>query len=66
LTDGDSSFSFSIIKRPTKKVGFAVLLTFCITVGANLENYKMMILVQEFFGGIGRIAKNKGAYQYTV
>jgi len=66
LTDGDGSFSFSIIKRPTKKVGFTVLSTFCITAGANSKNYKMIILVQEFFGEIGRIAKNEGVYQYTV
>ena len=54
ITDGDGGFFVGIIKS-TNLIGWSVRLIYSITAGNNPANKIMLIKINEFFNGIGRI-----------
>jgi LAGLIDADG endonuclease len=68
LCDGDANFGLGVYANSTSKLGYSVILTFTITAGINPANYRMLINIKEFFGGIGYITTNKtnNSHNYVV
>ena len=54
-SDGDSSFWFSINPNDKLKVKYEVRLGFSIVASKNPANYKLMLLIDEYFESIGSI-----------
>lgn len=53
FADGESSFTFSIVKNPRSTLGWSITLEFHIVAAFNPANEAQFLLIQAFFGGIG-------------
>jgi LAGLIDADG DNA endonuclease family protein len=58
FTDGEGSFSFSLVKSNSNKIGWALLIHFNLVASNNPANYSMLYAIQEFFG-VGQIVYSK-------
>jgi len=58
FTDGEGSFSFSVVKSTSNTTGWALLLKFNLVAANNPANYTMLVSIQQFFG-IGKIVYSK-------
>jgi len=57
LIDGEGSFTVTIYKSKNYSLGWAVQSSFQIEL--NQQDLSLLKILQEFFGGVGRIIKNK-------
>jgi hypothetical protein len=68
LTDGDGSFWVSIVPNIKLKIGYEIKPEYSIVASKNPANYKLMVLINSFFNGIGsiRVNKNTSMYEYKI
>lgn len=67
-SDGDSSFWFSIIPNNKLKVNFEIRPGYSIIAAINPANYELMLLLDEYFCGIGSILTDNKTkmYEYRI
>jgi hypothetical protein len=67
FTDGEGSFTFSVVKSNSNKIGWAILIHFNLVAKNNPANLSMFQSIQQYFG-IGQIvtAKTDNYIRYVV
>lgn len=58
FTDGEGSFSFSILRNKTQKIGWAVRLNFSLVAAKNPANERQFQLIKDYFG-VGQVVERK-------
>ena len=63
LVDAEGSFIISIVKNKNRKIGWQVQCIF--SIGLHSRDLALLLELQEYFGGIGSIIKNKNRNEIT-
>lgn len=64
FSDGESTFTFNLIKNPSNPVGYKIQLLF--RIGLHSKDLALLEKVQEFFGGKGQIYKSNDTIIYNI
>lgn len=64
LIDAEGCFSIRVIKNPNTKLGWSVETLFI--VGFDKKELNLLILIKDYFKGVGHITVTKNSIRYTV